>query len=212
MNKENAKQNIASGMSSTIGAAVGVVAGTMASNEMHAAESDEATVTDATPAEETADEDVPVVDVDPAQAPAAEPAGEEVVAEPVAGPTAQPAAEPQAQPAGQTSGDVQVLDYQTVDNGQGGQADVAVMTDGTTQAVVIDADRDGIADVMAVDQNHDGQISDNEVINLEGHNVAMQPLQEMAHADNPNDGMMAQNASYEPDYVNDANVDGYVEA
>lgn len=215
MNKENAKQNIASGMSSTIGAAVGVVAGTMASNEMHAAESDEATVTDATPAEETADEDVPVVDVDPAQAPAAEPAGEEVVAEPVAGPTAQPAtdpATPQAQPAGQTTGDVQVLDYQTVDNGQGGQADVAVITDGTTQAVVIDADRDGIADVMAVDQNHDGQISDNEVINLEGHNVAMQPLQEMAHADDPNDGMMAQNASYEPDYVNDANVDGYVEA
>lgn len=105
-----------------------------------------------------------------------------------------------------------MLDYQTVDNGQGGQADVAVITDGTTQAVVIDADRDGIADVMAVDQNHDGQISDNEVINLEGHNVAMQPLQEMAHADNPNDGMMAQNASYEPDYVNDANVDGYVEA
>ena len=130
MNKENAKQNIASGMSSTIGAAVGVVAGTMASNEMHAAESDEATVTDATPAEETADEDVPVVDVDPAQAPAAEPAGEEVVAEPVAGPTAQPAtdpATPQAQPAGQTTGDVQVLDYQTVDNGQGGQADVALM-------------------------------------------------------------------------------------
>ena len=73
MNKENAKQNVASGISSTIGAAVGVVAGTMASNEMHAAESDEATVTDATPAEETADEDVPVVDVDPAQAPAAEP-------------------------------------------------------------------------------------------------------------------------------------------
>lgn len=211
MNKENAKQNIASGMSSTIGAAVGVVAGTMASNEMHAAESDEATVTDATPAEETADEDVPVVDVDPAQAPA----GEEVVAEPVAEPTAQPATEPatpQAQPAGQTSGDVQVLDYQTVDNGQGGQADVAVITDGTTQAVVIDADRDGIADVMAVDQNHDGQLSDNEIINLEGHNVAMQPLQEMAHADDPNDGMMAQNASYEPDYVNDANVDGYVEA
>lgn len=211
MNKENAKQNIASGMSSTIGAAVGVVAGTMASNEMHAAESDEATVTDATPAEETADEDVPVVDVDPAQAPA----GEEVVAEPVAGPTAQPAtdpATPQAQPAGQTTGDVQVLDYQTVDNGQGGQADVAVITDGTTQAVVIDADRDGIADVMAVDQNHDGQLSDNEIINLEGHNVAMQPLQEMAHAGDPNDGMMAQNASYEPDYVNDANVDGYVEA
>lgn len=203
MNKENAKQNIASGMSSTIGAAVGVVAGTMASNEMHAAESDEATVTDATPAEETADEDVPVVDVDPAQAPAAEPAGEEVVAEP---------ATPQAQPAGQTTGDVQVLDYQTVDNGQGGQADVAVITDGTTQAVVIDADRDGIADVMAVDQNHDGQVSDNEIINLEGHNVAMQPLQEMAHAGDPNDGMMAQNASYEPDYVNDANVDGYVEA
>lgn len=219
MNKENAKQNIASGMSSTIGAAVGVVAGTMASNEMHAAESDEATVTDATPAEETADEDVPVVDVDPAQAPAAEPAGEEVVAQPVAQPvaepTAQPAAEPatpQAQPAGQTPEDVQVLDYQTVDNGQGGQADVAVITDGTTQAVVIDADRDGIADVMAVDQNHDGQLSDNEIINLEGHNVAMQPLQEMAHANDPNDGMMAQNASYEPDYVNDANVDGYVEA
>ena len=211
MNKENAKQNIASGMSSTIGAAVGVVAGTMASNEMHAAESDEATVTDATPAEETADEDVPVVDVDPAQAPAAEPAVEEVVAAPVAGPATDPVT-PQAQPAGQTSGDVQVLDYQTVDNGQGGQADVAVITDGTTQAVVIDADRDGIADVMAVDQNHDGQVSDNEIINLEGHNVAMQPLQEMAHADDPNEGMMAQNASYEPDYVNDANVDGYVEA
>lgn len=210
MNKENAKQNIASGMSSTIGAAVGVVAGTMASNEIHAAESDEATVTDATPAEDTADEDVPVVDVDPAQAPASEPTGEEVVAEPVAETTAQPA-EPVAQPAGQTPEDVQVLDYQTVDNGQGGQADVAVITDGTNQAVVIDADRDGIADVMAVDQNHDGQITDNEIINLEGHNVAMQPLQEMAHAD-PNDGMMAQNASYEPDYVNDANVDGYVEA
>lgn len=49
-------------------------------------------------------------------------------------------------------------------------------------------------------------------LTLEGHNVAMQPLQEMAHAGDPNDGMMAQNASYGSDYVNDANVDGYVEA
>ena len=213
MNKENAKQNIASGMSSTIGAAVGVVAGTMASNEMHAAESDEATVTDATPAEETADEDVPVVDVDPAQAPAAEPAGEEVVAEPVAGPTAQPAtdpATPQAQPAGQTTGDVQVLDYQTITGADGQQMDAALVNISGNQALIVDADRDGVADALVADANNNGQIDNDEVVDISMHQLSMSDLQAAANPDPAADpNVMAQNA-YNSDYENNANVDDYM--
>lgn len=211
MNKENAKQNIATTMSSTIGAAVGVVAGTMATGEMQAAEAstaDEATVTEAEPADGQQDgEDVPVVDSEPSTAP-------EMTAEQQDEVVAQPENEPTAQPTAQTSGDVQVLDYQTVQMADGNMADVAVISNGTNQAVIIDADRDGIADVMAADTNHDGQLSENEIVDISGENLAMQQLQDAAHASSPSgDGyVMAQNTGGEPDYVNDANVDGFVNA
>lgn len=209
MNKENAKQNIATAMSSTIGAAVGVVAGTMAAGEMQAAETDEATVTEATPADgENQDtEDVPVVDSEPSNSP-------EASAEPevqVEDPQGEIAAEPVAQPAAQTDGGVQVLDYQTVQMADGNVADVAVISNGTNQAVIIDANRDGVADVMAADTNNDGQLSENEIVDISGENLAMQPLHDAVQPSSNDGYMMAQNTG-EPDYVNDANVDGFVNA
>lgn len=213
MNKENAKSNVATGVSSTIGAAVGVVGGTFAAGELHAAEANEATVTGANPAqpqgtEPEEDIDVPIVDTDPAHTTANAPTHG------TAAPAGQPAAqaEPVAQPASQTTGEVQVLDYQTVTTPDGQTADVAVLSDGTNQAVVIDADQDGIADVIAADLNHDGLISDNEIVDIQDQNIAMQPMQEAAGSMPGSGDMMAQNASYEPDYVNDANVDGFAEA
>ena len=218
MKKEEMKSNVGTGISSTIGAAVGVVGGTLASDEIHA----EAV----TPAEDggfesDGDEDVSVVDSDPANAPAQNPAnapaqGQSAATAPVAGQSAGEAEVtgngPSAQPASNTQepeGGVQVLAYETVTNEDGSQSDMALVTDGNTQAIIVDANRDGVADVMAVDMNHDGHISENEVMDISDQQVSMQSLQDAATGTSGDGGMMAQNAS-EPDYVNNADVDGYM--
>lgn len=211
MKKDNLKENVGTGISSTIGAAVGVVGGTLASDEIHA----EAV----TPAENggfggDSDEDVQVIDSDPSNAPTQNPAntptqnpvGEQT---PAGGQTP---AEPSPQPtpvSQETTGNVQVVAYETVTNEDGSQSDVAVLSDGTSQAIVVDVNQDGVADVMAMDVNHDGHITEDEVVDISGHQMAMQPLHDAAMGAAGDGGMMAQNAS-EPDYVNNANVDSYM--
>lgn len=213
MKKENLKANVGTGISSTIGAAVGVVGGTLASDEIHA----EAV----TPAEDggfggNSDEDVQVIDSDPANAPSQNPANAPTQ-NPTNAPTQNPAEvqtptapSPQPTPASQeTTGSVQVVAYETVTNEDGSQSDVAVLSDGTSQAIVVDVNQDGVADVMAMDVNHDGQITEDEVVDISDHQMAMQPLHDAAMGAAGDGSMMAQNAS-EPDYVNNANVDSYM--
>lgn len=80
-------------------------------------------------------------------------------------------------------------------------ANIAAMVVDGHDAIMVDVDNDGVFDVMAVDVNEDGQLSDNEIVNIAEANLTVSEVNSMAMGDiyATNDGL--------PDYVNDANVD-----
>lgn len=64
--------------------------------------------------------------------------------------------------------EVHVVGVVVQDNGQGGMATLAGLQQGNETAVVVDVDSDGIIDVIAVDENHDGQYASNEIHDISG--------------------------------------------
>ena len=201
MEKKNLKSNAATGVSSAVGAAVGVVAGTMASEEVHAAEISDIQQDEPLPEEE----EIEVVDADPASSqssaqqtePEAEP-----VAEPVE-PTPQPGDDPVAMVVHTSDGDLEVMSAETIANEDGSHSDVYVVTDGTDQAMLIDANQDGVIEGMVSDFNHDGQITEDEILDVTASNMTVESVSAASDA-----GLMAQNDA--GDYINDADVSGFM--
>lgn len=228
---ENVKANMAAAASSTLGAAVGVVGGTLLSEEIHAAQVEDPVL----PEDPQATDDVPIVDVeapthstasqptvaattshvtpvnvepiapDPIPAPGTDPL-------PVPDPEPEPTPSPNVMPASTLSPDVQVLDYQTITGADGQQMDAALVNISGNQALIVDADRDGVADALVADANNNGQIDNDEVVDISMHQLSMSELQAAANPDpvaDPDPNVMAQNA-YNSDYENNANVDDYM--
>lgn len=228
---ENVKANMAAAASSTLGAAVGVVGGTLLSEEIHAAQVEDPVL----PEDPQATDDVPIVDVeapthstasqptvaattshvtpvnvepiapDPIPAPGTDPL-------PVPDPEPEPTPSPNVMPASTLSPDVQVLDYQTITGADGQQMDAALVNISGNQALIVDADRDGVADALVADANNNGQIDNDEVVDISIHQLSMSELQAAANPDpvaDPDPNVMAQNA-YNSDYENNANVDDYM--
>ncbi len=208
-----AKENVATGVSSTIGAAVGVVAGNMVTEEISASEvhnvpGDDVPVvesntagTHTTPAEEYH----PVVeDVTPVPEPTPEP-------EPIPEPEPEPMPEPEPEPTPVVNPDpnVSVLAYQTVTNEDGSLSDVALVDVNGQSMVVVDGDRDGLADVMAADVNGNGVLDDGELYDLSDQNVEMSVFQD-AYLAGQNGGGYIEAQAEGPDYVNNADVDNYM--
>ena len=177
------KENVATGASSVAGAAVGVVGANVIAQEVNAAEvTNQETIT--TPS-----------------------ANDEFVAEPVhqqenQHEPAQP--EPSSTP---EDTQVEVLSYETVTNEDGSQANVAVVAVDGQPVIIGDLDGDNVADVMASDLNLNGEIEENEMIDVSNENIAMSPFQQEATSMD-NDMYLASHDT--PDYVNDANVDAYM--
>ena len=192
------KSNVILGMSSTVGAAAGVVAGSIISSEVNAAE------IPVTPEEE---QEVEVVSSQPSRTsgntthhnptPAPEPTPE---------PTPEPDPRPEPEPTPDPDPEIEVVSYETVANEDGSQIDVAVVNAQGQTVMIADVDQNGFADVMASDLNNNGQLDDGEIVDISDQNIAMQPLQEAANMGG-ND-MFAQNNDV--DYINDANVDDYI--
>ena len=174
------KESVATGASSVIGAAVGVVGANVVAQSVNAAE---------------------VTDQEAITTP---PASDEVVAEPVRPQDNQD--EPIQSDMPQDT-QVEVLSYETVTNEDGSQADLAVVAVDGQPVVIGDLDGDGIADVMASDLNLNGEIEEHEMIDVSDENIAMDPFQQEATNMN-NDMYLASHDT--PDYVNDANVDAYM--
>lgn len=228
---ENVKANMAAAASSTLGAAVGVVGGTLLSEEIHAAQVEDPVL----PEDPQATDDVPIVDVeapthstasqptvaattshvtpvnvepiapDPIPAPGTDPL-------PVPDPDPEPTPGPNVMPASTLSPDVQVLDYQTITGADGQQMDAALVNISGNQALIVDADRDGVADALVADANNNGQIDNDEVVDISMHQLSMSELQAAANHEtvaDPDPNVMAQNA-YNSDYENNANVDDYM--
>ena len=197
------KSNVISGMSSTVGAAVGVVAGSIISSEVNAAEIPAAEIP-VTPEEE---QDVEVVSSQPSKTGGSTPSHnptshptQEPATEPNPTPEPTPASEPRPEP------EIEVVSYETVTNEDGSQMDVAVVNAQGQAVMIADVDQNGVADIMASDLNYNGQLDNGEIVDVSDQNIAMQPLQDAANMNGNN--MVAQTG--EPDYINDANVDDYI--
>ena len=195
------KSNVISGMSSTVGAAVGVVAGSIISSEVNAAEIPGAEIP-VTPEEE---QDVEVVSSQPSKTGESTPSHN-----PTSHPTPQPATEPTPEPTPASEprpeSEIEVVSYETVTNEDGSQIDVAVVNAQGQAVMIADVDQNGVADIMASDLNYNGQLDNGEIVDVSDQNIAMQPLQDAANMNGNN--MVAQTG--EPDYINDANVDDYI--
>lgn len=228
---ENVKANMAAAASSTLGAAVGVVGGTLLSEEIHAAQVEDPVL----PEDPQATDDVPIVDVEaPTHSTASQPTVaattshvtpvnvEPIAPEPIPEPDPIPAPGPDPDPeptpgpnvmsASTLSPDVQVLDYQTITGANGQQMDAALVNISGNQALIVDADRDGVADALVADANNNGQIDNDEVVDISMHQLSMSELQAAANHEtvaDPDPNVMAQNA-YNSDYENNANVDDYM--
>lgn len=110
-----------------------------------------------------------------------------------------PQPEPQPEP------EVEVLSYETVTNDDGSQSDFAVVAVDGQPVVIADVDSDGIADVMAADVNHDGQIDEGEIVDISDEQMAMTPFQQETGMGG-DDTYLADG----DDYVNNANMNAYM--
>lgn len=99
-------------------------------------------------------------------------------------------------------GEVRVLSVDTVST-DAGDIDIATVDVDGEEVYFVDLDRDGLADLGAVDLNHDGELGEGEVADLQGENLPMPSM----HDAGP-DTYLAMNDG--PDYTNDANVDSYL--
>lgn len=134
-------------------------------------------------------------------------------ADPVVETTPQPTAQPAVDE--ETTPQVQVLGVYENITEEGVHQTAAVLTNGSEVAVVADIDGDGMADLLAVDENHNQQLDEGEVYDFSDQNVHMSDYQqaylaqqeEMAQQQQMDD--MAYNTSDDtmPDYDNNACVE-----
>lgn len=218
MNKisDKIKKNLATGASALAGAATGVAAGVAFTSEAQAAEvkEQEAEVENKPTPEATATHEQPHHMEDPQPKPQPEPQPEpkpepqpeapqpKPEPQPV---TPEPKPEPHPEPVTPDepgNDELQVLGYETLHNEDGSQMDVAVVSIGGHAGLVADVDNNGVADTMVVDVNDNQQIEENEIFDISQTNVRMNDLEQMAGQDS-----VAQND--EPDYINDADINGY---
>jgi hypothetical protein len=188
MNKDNAnkmKQNLSDGLSAAAGATVGSVLGNaFMGTQAMAAENPQPNDADATSAHphHAADSQSPAEPEQPITEPTNDIVGEVVTPE----------------------SDVHVLAYErvTLDNGQ--QMDLASVQEGEEVSVYVDQDVDGKADVKWTDTNHNGEVEQNELVDVQDQHVDMTNLQASA------DYIPEYAENTMPDYVNNADAGTYM--
>ena len=194
--KQTDNRHMTTSVSAGLGSAAGVAVGTMASEELVAA--DPAVPADEEPGEQPA----------PVRA-SQRPATTAVDPEPAPTPTQCPNPEPEPEI------EVEVVAYETVTNSDGSQSDVAVLNVNDTPVLLADVDQNGTADLLAADFNQNGELEAEEIIDISDEQVSMQPFAEMAEAAGQagGDNYYADNNYSDndlPDYVNDADVSTFM--
>lgn len=115
---------------------------------------------------------------------------------------------PVSQPTGGDEGgsEVRVLGIYGNDEGQ----ELAVLTDGETVAAVFDANGDGEANFIAVDENHNEKFDEGEIHDISDRHIGMNRFEDAYIAQQQEEQVsqetFAYNASDELDYNNDAEV------
>lgn len=112
--------------------------------------------------------------------------------------------EPEPQP---VDNEVQILGVETVDVGDGANVTMGYAEVNGEEVFVVDVDQDGEFDRVFVDANHDGELTSDEVVNIEGQGLMVSDWEQQAQMHNPNDVYLADNNM--PDYTNDADVNSF---
>lgn len=112
---------------------------------------------------------------------------------------------------GEEGGEVVVLGIEEGYTEDGTHVEAAYLTDGETIAAVVDYDGDGEANIIAIDENVNGQIEENEIYDIAEQHVEMdafeqQYLAQQQMAEQEQQDTFAYNASDETDYNNDVEV------
>jgi hypothetical protein len=102
-------------------------------------------------------------------------------------------------------GGIKVLGVETIVDPQGNQMTIAGIEIEDEQALLVDVDNNGVMDVILVDENHDGQVSENEIYDVSDAGIGTADLQQHMAATQTPDMYMA-NGDGMPDYMNDADV------
>lgn len=203
MKKKRSKEinaNAAAGVSSTAGAVAGGVLGNVLAQEVQGHEANEELVI-----EEVATEQ-PQPEPQTAAKSQHRPSTESTIrTEPQPEPVPEPKPSPD-EPVPETDMDIQVLSYETVDNNDGSQMDVAVVGVNGMPVVFADVDMDGTADLMVADVNGNQQIDNEEIVDISSEGIDMAPLKQ--EYENNNIDELAQ--VDEPDYTNNADVADYM--
>lgn len=178
--KEQGNTHWQSGISSAIGAAAGVIVGSMAQPAFAA-----------TTEEEEHSKLQPTVSVP----------------EPNSAPEPMPEPEPVPEPTLEPNPGVTILSYETIVTEDGTPIDLADVMINGQEVHFADIGCDGTADLMATDINGDGMISDNEMINIQNEQIQMSDIL-LADGSPGTDTIIARHE--ENDYVNDGDVDDYM--
>lgn len=200
----NLTSGVITGAATGVGALVGAVAGSFAANAINRHGSDEINPDDIIVTPESDDDDVQVTVVERPDGPTTT-----VTVTVEQGNRPEPAPAPVPEPEPEPAREIEVLGYEHINTEDGSEMDLVVLSVDGTEVGIVDVDMDGRADVMLADVNGDGVIDENEVVPIEGVDIAMVDLINAAPGADPMTPGEPQYAQADLDYTNDANVDMY---
>lgn len=119
---------------------------------------------------------------------------------PTPNPKPDPEPKPEPEPIVTVDENVTVVYSETVDMGGGHMADIAIgVTPEGNEVAFVDVDQDGIIDFKMSDFDNNGEITENEVIDVQAQNILMEDLMQQA-----------EELAQLPDYNPTANVDDFL--
>lgn len=190
---EMARDAAAGTMGGVIGGAAGAAVGSVIAQEANAQE--------------------PIVDPEPSPNPEPAPAPARPQPQPEPQPVkpepqpVKPEPQPEPQPEPEPEPEVQVVGYEAVQTEDGDTMQIAAVSVEGEVIQFAEVTGDDIVDLAAIDANHDGTITEDEIIDVSDEGISMQALHD-AYQDTQN---IAQNTNIsEPDYINDGNVDDFI--
>lgn len=221
--KENLKSDLISGISSAAGVTIGMVAGNTITNSSQAQESPETPIknndtlvtenSSDSPNKESTNQNVN--DQHPAQHPTHDvntgTAQENIIEEPeTSSQTPHDEDHSNTEPIEQTpvtpeQPNVTVLGYNTVIDPNGSPIEIATISIDDQETIIADLDMDGYADIIAADINANGSFENEEIIDVTGDGITMEPF----HSVSLENGPLWTEVSDE-DYINDADINDFI--
>lgn len=203
--KKNKTNDGISGISTAVGSAAGMVAGSFISSELNAAEVEVVPVDDDDVIQQNQTAQSQTAHNQTTQAQTAH--NQTAQSQTTHNQTTQTQTTQTQTPESEidTDTEVEVVAYETITDDFGNEVDVALVSVDGNDMIVADIDMDGNADVIISDLNSDNVIDDSEIILIEDSDVSMHYFEEAVENNHFEDSM-----AYNDDYVNDADVTDFM--